>query len=104
MVYLYYYAKENLPACDERTEVVACAKQYMYTMPSRRDNYPDRESRLTFIATMSKIGNVTPFINGYRNLDDFTTNASDDEVYTAFFGLTQSLQERGVQENSAIEK
>ena len=103
LVYLYYYVKK-IPTCDERSEAVACAKQYMYTMPNRRDNYPDRDSRLTFISTMSKIGDISPFINGYRSFDDFATNASNDEVYTAFYALTQSMQERGVQENSAIEK
>lgn len=93
LVVFFYMAKEMNDSA-EKDEIVRACKQYMGNLPNTIKDYPDRESKLNCIVTLSKLGSLAACINGYQSLKDFCDNAADSEVDNVFKLVLYSFQDR----------
>ncbi len=101
MATLFTYARQ-LPSGAERDAISKACKQFMFDLPNMRHLYPTRDDKLSFLTHVSKMMNIDALVNGYKDLRDFESYASDDEVNNVFVIATKALQERSTQ-NSAVQ-
>lgn len=98
---LFSYARE-LPKCDEKNEIVKQCKQFMYNLPNLRSLYPNRADKAAFLATVSKIMTLAPFVTGYADLTNFCDFAQDDEIERVFDTVLKALQDRALRNNTVV--
>lgn len=79
---------------EERQDIISCCKSFMANLRDNQSEYDTREKRLACIKTLSEMGGVQACINGWRNLDDFASGASDSEVHIVFKNVINAFHER----------